>query len=147
MTLLFCFDFLNFYFTLECSRVTTWCSFQAYSKVIQLHVCARSSIHVCAQSPSPIWLFLSPLTVADQTPLSMGFSRQEYWSGLSKLHIYMYLCFLSKLPETVKDKEAWHAAVYEVTKSWTWLSDWTLFFNFFSHLGYWRILSRVPCAI
>ena len=23
------------------------------------------------------------------------------------------------------DKEAWHAAVHEVTKSWTWLSDWT----------------------
>ena len=26
--------------------------------------------------------FLTPLTVACQAPLSMGFSRQEYWSGL-----------------------------------------------------------------
>ena len=26
--------------------------------------------------------FESPWTVACQTPLSMGFSRQEYWSGL-----------------------------------------------------------------
>ena len=26
---------------------------------------------------------------------------------------------LSKLPEMVKDKEAWHAAVHVVTKSWT----------------------------
>ena len=26
---------------------------------------------------------------------------------------------LSKLPEMVKDKEAWSAAVHEVTKSWT----------------------------
>ena len=25
---------------------------------------------------------LTPLTVACQAPLSMGFSRQEYWSGL-----------------------------------------------------------------
>ena len=25
---------------------------------------------------------LSPWTVAHQTPLSMGFSRQEYWGGL-----------------------------------------------------------------
>ena len=25
----------------------------------------------------------------------------------------------------VKDGEAWHAAVHEVTKSWTWLSNWT----------------------
>ena len=28
------------------------------------------------------WLFVTPWTVARQAPLSMGFSRQEYWSGL-----------------------------------------------------------------
>ena len=26
--------------------------------------------------------FVTPWTVAHQTPLSMGFRRQEYWSGL-----------------------------------------------------------------
>ena len=31
---------------------------------------------------SYIWFFASPWTVAHQAPLSMGFSRQEYWSGL-----------------------------------------------------------------
>ena len=29
-----------------------------------------------------VWLFATPWTVAHQAPLSMGFSRQEYWSGL-----------------------------------------------------------------
>ena len=31
---------------------------------------------------SDVWLFVTPWTVAYQAPLSMGFSRQEFWSGL-----------------------------------------------------------------
>ena len=31
---------------------------------------------------SHVQLFATPWTVACQAPLSMGFSRQEYWSGL-----------------------------------------------------------------
>ena len=30
---------------------------------------------------------------------------------------------VSKLWEIVKDREAWHAAVHRITKSWTRLSD------------------------
>ena len=31
---------------------------------------------------SHVQLFVTPWTIARQAPLSMGFSRQEYWSGL-----------------------------------------------------------------
>ena len=34
------------------------------------------------KSLSHVRLFVTPWTVAYQTPPSMGFSRQEYWSGL-----------------------------------------------------------------
>ena len=44
----------------------------------------RETVYVCtrAQSLSRVWLCATPWTVAHQAPLSMGFSRQEYWSGL-----------------------------------------------------------------
>ena len=29
-----------------------------------------------------VQLFVTPWTVAHQAPLSMGFSRQDYWSGM-----------------------------------------------------------------
>ena len=32
---------------------------------------------------SCVWLFVTPWTIAFQVPLSMGFPRQGYWSGLS----------------------------------------------------------------
>ena len=34
---------------------------------------------------SHVQLFATPWTIALQAPLSMGFSRQEHWSGLSFL--------------------------------------------------------------
>ena len=50
---------------------------------------------------------------------------------------------LSKLPEMVKDREVWCAAVRGVTKCRTWLSDWTTsvswiyYCRFISTLFYW----------
>ena len=37
---------------------------------------------VKVMSLSHVQLFVTPWTVAYQDPQSMGFSRQEYWSGL-----------------------------------------------------------------
>ena len=49
-------------------------------------VCVRARAHVRtrahAELLSCVQLFATTWTVAHQVPLSMGFSRQEYWSGL-----------------------------------------------------------------
>ena len=39
-------------------------------------------VEVNRKSLSSIQYFVTPWTVASQAPLSMEFSRQEYWSGL-----------------------------------------------------------------
>ena len=46
-------------------------------------VCVCVCAHVCTLSCfSSVWLFATLWIVAHQAPLSMGFSRQECWSGL-----------------------------------------------------------------
>ena len=42
----------------------------------------QEQVKVKVKSLSHVRLFATPWTVANQAPLSMGFSRQEYWSGL-----------------------------------------------------------------
>ena len=43
-------------------------------------VCVCVCVYVCMLSC--VQLFATPWTIACQAPLSMGYSRQEYWSGL-----------------------------------------------------------------
>ena len=47
---------------------------------VHTHIVCIQCTHV--QSLSHVRLFATPWTVARQVLLSMGFSRQEYWSGL-----------------------------------------------------------------
>ena len=57
--------------------------FMLLSSLTQLETEVNGRSSVCVLSRfSRVWLFATPWTVALQAPLSMGFSRQEYWNGL-----------------------------------------------------------------
>ena len=49
---------------------------------------------------------------------------------------------LSKLQVMAKDREAWHATVYGVAKSQTWLSDWTTTSCLSACFRFWIFLSK-----
>ena len=69
---------------------------------------------LCCAVLSLIWLLVTPWTLALQGPLSMGFSRQEHWSGLP---------FLSSAPLTGKLKFRTLEAPGLVEVSWFAILD------------------------
>ena len=103
----------------------------------------RRSPGVKVKSLSRVWLFATLWTVGHQAPLSMGFPRQEYWSGfpfpspgdlpdpgiehrspalqadaLGSGNLLPYSCL-----ENPMDRGTWQTTVHGVIKSQIRLSD------------------------
>ena len=114
-----------------------------------LKISISTRLYGSVQSLSHVQLFETPWTATHQAPPSMGFSRQEYWSGVPSPSPSSVVQFansgdagsipeLGRFPgeematyssildlENSMDRGAWQAAVHGVTKCRTRLSDFT----------------------
>ena len=62
-------------------EVTGWTILSGSGAVVE-NLCKFLFQSIHRKTVSRVWLFVTPLFVAHQAPLSMEFSRQECWSGL-----------------------------------------------------------------
>ena len=60
----------------------TWSNKKPNVKLLEKNQILRHYRKSYARTVSPVQLFATPWTVAHQVPLSMGFSREDYWRGL-----------------------------------------------------------------
>ena len=85
---------VTIFFFLNHHRVSLQCCFSfnnSVSKIIQLYIDTDIEYSSMCYTVGPwfgglvarwCWMLATLWTVACQAPLSVGFSRQEYWSGL-----------------------------------------------------------------
>ena len=91
---IFCYFFPLVLFS---STLAAWCSVSTLREIVKDRGAWRAAVHAVSKSRIQLsdwtttysvsrfscdWLCASLWTVTRQPPLSMGFSRQEYWSGL-----------------------------------------------------------------
>ena len=86
--------------------------------------------------------FEIPWTVAQQAPLSMGFSRQEYWSGPPSgespdrgpnlCHLYLYV----SAGRFFTTSATWECKTFALAPAF-------FFFTFFSSIGWFPLVDRI----
>ena len=95
---------------------------------------------VKVKSCSRVRLFATPWTTAYQAPPSMGFSRQEYWSGvplpslIPTLWPSNYTLIYSREVKTysyIKIQRMFIVIFFMIAKNWLWLRCLSSFFFFF----------------
>ena len=75
----------------------------------KIHIVKARVFPVKVKSLSHVWLFVTPWTANYQAPLSMGFSRQEYWV----FPVVMYKCE----SWAIKKTEGWRTDAFNL---WCW---------------------------
>ena len=109
------------------------------------HVCVLSLFQSCL-------LFATLWAVAWKTPLTVGFSRQEYWNGLpcsSPRDLPnpgiepVSLATPALAGGFFATSANWEAYIYIYIYTYIYIHV----LNFFSIIGYYKILNIVPCAI
>ena len=97
-----------------------------------------STLCVRACVLSRVQLFKTPWTIARQAPLSMGFSRQEYWNGLpfpphqhgtcsiktysriKCMYACVYMCMhVYTHSHASRSSVFWHTHIFKLPSSWT----------------------------
>ena len=92
-------------------------------------------------SLSRVWLFATPWTAAYLAPRSMGFSRQEYWSGVPLPSPFSMLILNKNAEPDLKSQwyerilqGTWDGLALEIFGGLTWRDDWLPLFGTSSFL-------------